>query len=427
MHQFMKPFPRAIFHVDGDSFFATCEVASRPWLRGKPVVTGRERGIVSAATYEAKALGISRAMRLSEVKNKFPQVVILPSDYDTYALYAKRMYSIVRRYTPLVEEYSIDECFADLTGLAEERGITYEMLIRQIKDDLETSLGLSFSVGLSVNKVTAKIASKWNKPSGLTIIPLDKLSEYTSKLPIGKVWGIGRSTAILMKKKGIVTAFDLTSRDRHWVRETFPKPIQEIYEELKGGFAHEIHAGVREDQASVQRTRTFRPPSSSREFIFSELSRNVEEACGKLRRHGLFTTHASFFIKSQEFSYHGTDVALPHATNVPQDILTALKKIFEDTFSPRGLYRATGIRLSRLTTAHTLTAHLFTDTTRTEKLAEMYQAIDKVDHKYGKNVVVLGASLLSWKSRGEIKGRGPDVKKNLFRKRFGMPFLGEVK
>ncbi|MES2215978.1 MAG: DNA polymerase IV [Patescibacteria group bacterium] len=420
-------FPRTIFHVDGDSFFAACEVASRPWLKGKPVVTGRERGIVSAATYEAKALGISRATRLLEVKKKFPQVIILPSDYDTYALYAQRMYDIVRRYTPLVEEYSIDECFADLTGLAEERGTTYEALAKAIKDDLETSLGLSFSVGLSVNKVAAKIASKWNKPSGLTLIPLELLPEYTAKLPIGKVWGIGRSTAIQMKKKGIVTAFDFASRDRHFVRENFPKPIQEIYEELNGGFSHDLHAGVREDQASIQRTRTFRPPSSSREFIFSELSRNVEEACVKLRRHGLFTTHISFFIKSQEFSYHGTDLSLPHATNVPQDILAALKRAFEDTFSPRGLYRATGIRLSGLTTANTLTAHLFNDTTRTDTLGEMYKAIDKVDHKYGKNMVVLGASLMSWKSRGEMEGNGPDVKNNLFRKRFGMPFLGEVR
>jgi DNA polymerase IV len=417
-------FPRAIFHVDGDSFFATCEIASRPWLRGKPVVTGRERGIVSSASYEAKALGVNRATRLSDIKKKFPQVIILSSDYETYKLYAQRMYDIVRRYTPLVEEYSIDECFADLTGIAERRGITHEELARQIKGDLETLLGLSFSVGISVNKVCAKIASKWNKPSGVTVIPLEKIKEFTAQLPIGKVWGIGRATSISMKKKGIQTALDLASADRSWVRANFAKPMQEIYEELNGGYVHAVLPGSDREYASIQRTQTFRPPSSNKEFLFSELSRNVEGACAKLRHHGLFTTHISFFIKSQEFSYHGTEVRLPHATNVPQDILDALHDPFDQIFSLRGLYRATGVRLSGLTTANTLTAHLFAGTSRTERLVEMYKAIDCVGHKYGKDLVILGSSLKSFKSRGDDEGSGPAVRKNMFRKRFWIPFLG---
>ena len=106
-------FPRAILHVDGDSFFASCEIARDPKLRGKPVVTGRERGIVSAMTYDVKARGVKRGMILSEARKLCPDAVILPSDYETYSLFSERMYEIVRRYTPTVEEYSIDECFAD--------------------------------------------------------------------------------------------------------------------------------------------------------------------------------------------------------------------------------------------------------------------------------------------------------------------------
>lgn len=109
--------PRAILHIDGDSFFASCEVAKNPTLRGKPVITGKERGIVSAATYEAKARGVTRGMRLSEVRTVCPDAIILPSDYETYSIFSYRMYEIVRRYTPAVEEYSIDECFADLGGM----------------------------------------------------------------------------------------------------------------------------------------------------------------------------------------------------------------------------------------------------------------------------------------------------------------------
>ena len=104
-----RSFPRAILHVDGDSFFAACEVAKNPRLRGKPVVTGKERGIVSACTYEAKRRGIKRAMRLDEVRKICPDAVILPSDYETYSLFSQRMYDIVRRYTPTIEEYSCTE------------------------------------------------------------------------------------------------------------------------------------------------------------------------------------------------------------------------------------------------------------------------------------------------------------------------------
>jgi DNA polymerase-4/DNA polymerase V len=113
----INSFNNAIVHIDGDSFFASCEIAKNPQLRGKPVITGKERGIVSSMSYEAKRLGVTRAMKLSDIKKICPDAIILPSDYETYSLYSKRMYEIVRRYTPDIEEYSIDECFANLTGM----------------------------------------------------------------------------------------------------------------------------------------------------------------------------------------------------------------------------------------------------------------------------------------------------------------------
>src|SRR3990167_5878482 len=146
-------FPRAILHIDGDSFFASCEVAKNPALRGKPVVTGRERGIASSMTYEAKRLGVKRGMMLSEIKKVCPAVIILPSDYETYSLFSKRMYEIVRRYTPSVEEYSIDECFADLTGLRRTLRMSYPSIAATIKREMELELGMTFSMGLSCTKV----------------------------------------------------------------------------------------------------------------------------------------------------------------------------------------------------------------------------------------------------------------------------------
>src|SRR3989338_4116022 len=167
-----RSFPRAILHIDGDSFFASCEVAKNPQLRGRAVITGKERGIVSACTYEAKRRGVTRGMQLHEVRKLVPDAVILPSDYETYSLFSNRMYKIVRRYTPEVEEYSIDECFADLTGMRRVNKMGYGEMAEAVKRDLERELGMTFSLGVSATKVLAKIGSKWEKPSGLTLIPL---------------------------------------------------------------------------------------------------------------------------------------------------------------------------------------------------------------------------------------------------------------
>ncbi len=113
----LHSFPKAIVHIDADAFFAACEQSLNPKLKGKPVITGQERGIAASMSYEAKARGVTRGMTLREVKRICPDAIILPSDYETYSLLSKRLFSIVKRYTPDVEEYSIDECFADITGL----------------------------------------------------------------------------------------------------------------------------------------------------------------------------------------------------------------------------------------------------------------------------------------------------------------------
>ena len=141
-------YPRAIVHIDGDAFFASCEQASNPKLKGKPVVTGKERGIAASMSYEAKARGVTRGMRLSDIKRVCPDVVLLPSDYETYSLLSTRFFAIVRRFTPDVEEYSIDEVFADVTGLRRPLGMSYERIAARIKYDLDTELGFTFSESL---------------------------------------------------------------------------------------------------------------------------------------------------------------------------------------------------------------------------------------------------------------------------------------
>jgi len=143
---------RAILHIDGDAFFASVEQARDPKLKDKPVIIGRERGIAASMSYEAKARGVTRGMPIGQIKQVCPDAIILPSDYEAYSLLSKRLFEIVRRFTPDVEEYSIDECFADLTGLRRILRGKYDDIAWRIKETLDAELGFTFSVGLASTK-----------------------------------------------------------------------------------------------------------------------------------------------------------------------------------------------------------------------------------------------------------------------------------
>jgi DNA polymerase-4/DNA polymerase V len=427
------PYPRAILHIDGDSFFASCEVARDPHLRGKPVVTGAERGIVSSMTYEAKRLGISRAMPLHEIRRKFPEAVILPSDYETYSLYSHRMYEIVRRYTPSVEEYSIDECFAELTGMRRAHRMSYPKMAEAIRSDLGRELGMTFSMGLSVTKVLAKIGSKWKKPDGLTLIPLQKSRGFLEKTPTGSVWGIGPNTSAYLARYGIRTAYEFTLSDEAWVRATCSKPIVEIWRELRGEAVYEIDDTGRESYQSISKTKTFTPSSHSPVFVFSQLSKNVENACIKARRWGLAAPEIFFFLKSQDFQYRGCEIKLPHATSVPQDILSAVREHFPRIFKRGEEYRATGITLLKLENAADQQLDLFGGVEKTEAITRVYESVDAISRRFGKHAVFLASSHAAMNRRlGEGERGGPSTatplrfKGESARRRIGVAFLGEV-
>ena len=426
-------FPRAILHVDGDSFFAAVEISKNPRLKGKPVVTGRERGIVSACTYDLKARGVKRGMQLHEVKKIAPDAIILPSDYEAYSLFAERMYAIVRRYTPEVEEYSIDECFADLTGMRRVNRMGYRETAEAIKRDLQTELGISFSVGLSATKVLAKIGSKWQKPDGLTTIPLMDAGRFLVKTGVGAVWGIGPNTAAYLEKFGVRTAADFVARDEAWVRAHVAKPIQEIWRELRGDMAFPVETGKRAAYQSISKTKTFTPPSRAEGFVFAQLSKNIENACIKARRWGLVSPQVLFFLKTQDFKYHGCEVTLPHPTDIPHDIIRAVARHFPQAFDPRELYRATGVTLMKLTPAESVQLDLFGEVRTSQGLRLVFESVDEIAERYGKHAIFLGSSFEAMRYGAHLGARGdvPERTKRLFkgetaRRRLAIPSLGEV-
>jgi DNA polymerase-4/DNA polymerase V len=427
-------FPRAILHIDGDAFFASCEQSRRPQLQGRPVVTGKERGIAASMSYEAKARGVKRGMRLADIRTVCPEAVILPSDYETYSLLSKRFFAIVRRYTPDVEEYSIDECFCDLTGLRRPLRMSYLQMAERIKRELDTELGFTFSVGLAPNKVVAKIASKWAKPSGLTAIPGRELHRFLAKLGVENVWGIGPQTTALLHKHGIRTALEFARRQEPWVKQHLSKPFYQIWQELNGQYVFELVTGEHETYYTIQKVKTFTPASSDRAFVLAQLAKNIENACIKARKHKLAAQRVVIFLRTQQFRDTGLEIDLSGPTQFPNDMLRAVASAFEDLFDPSVAYRATGVILSKLTEAYYGQLDLFGEAIRMQRLSNLYESVDTLREKYGKHTVFLGASFLAHQSAQHDGERGhlPERKQQLLpgeipRKRLGIPmFMGEV-
>jgi DNA polymerase IV len=430
----INSFPRAILHIDGDAFFASCEQSRDPKLQGKPVITGKERGIAASMSYEAKAMGVTRGMRLSEIRKVCPDAILLPSDYETYSLLSKRFFEIVRRYTPDVEEYSIDECFADITGLRRPLHMNYPKIAEKIKKDLDSELGFTFSVGLGANKTIAKIGSKWKKPSGLTVIPGYHIHKYLAEKYTEDVWGIGPQTSAYLKKEKVNTALDFARKSEEWVKDKFTKPIQETWRELNGKFVFELETKGKDTYASVQKVRTFTPPSKDREFIFSQLSKNIENACIKLRRHNLSAKSGVFFLKLQNFRYSGVEVKFSRLTSTPNAIVNIAKVHFDEMYETGTLYRATGVMLSKLEEDKNKQLDLFGEAARSEGMKRLFAGVDKMNGKFGKHTIYLGSSFLANKFAQHLGDRGDTPqRKNLLakgeskRKRLAIPmFVGNV-
>jgi DNA polymerase-4 len=426
----IRSWPRAILHLDADAFFASCEQAVHPELRGKPVITGKERGIVAAASYEAKSKGITRGVSLHEVKKICPDAVIVPSDYETYSLFSVRMFGILRRFSPDVEEYSIDEAFVDLTGLRRSFHGPYRMIAAKMQEAIGTELGITVSVGVSLSKVLAKIGSKHNKPHGLTIIPGRDIHLYLEKLPVEKVWGIGPNTAAFLRKFGIFTALQFARKDEEFLQKHLSKPYQEIWHELNGRSVYPVVTESKESYQSISKTKTFTPPSGDRTFVFAQLSKNLENACIKARRHNLAATRLILFLRTQEFRDAGVEIKLSRPTSYPADLFGPIREGFDHLFQSKNRYRQTGVVLAGLTPETKIQYSLFDDTAKIERLSRVYHVVDTVAERYGKYTLHHAASLPTKLQtqhegeRGDVPGRKNDlIRGENKRQRLGLPIL----
>jgi DNA polymerase-4/DNA polymerase V len=388
----LNDWPNAILHVDADAFFASVEQALNPSLKGKPVVVGKERGIATAVSYEAKAKGIKRGMMLWQIKKLCPQAILIQSDYEKYSLFSVRMFDIIRRFSPLVEEYSIDEAFVDLSGLRRLYHSSYENIGLKMKETIKQELGISVSIGISLTKVLAKIASKYKKPDGLTAITGRKIHLYLRNLPIDQVWGIGTNTTSYCAKLGIKTALEFATKPEEFIKRHFSKPFYEIWNELNGKKIYDINKEPKKDYKSISKEKTF-IPTKNKETVYANLIENLENACFKARKYSLCTKRLIIFTKAQDYTYRACEIKLSFPTNYPEDIFPFIKESFEKIFDKEITYRQTGVVLLNLTSAKHKQLSLFEDTIRAEKIERLYSVFDELKVKFGKDILIHAAVL----------------------------------
>ena len=388
----LASFPRAIAHIDCDAFFASCEQARDPRLKGKPLVTGKERGIISCASYEAKALGIKRGLSLLEARRICPALIVLPSDYETYSIYSERVFEIIRRFTPTVEEYSIDEAYCDLTGLRRIYRSSYEKIARLIKEMIHKELDITVSIGLSITKTLAKVSSRHQKPDGLTAVPGYDLHNFLKDVPLERVCGFGPNTVALLNKCGIDNVLGYIRRPLDFADKLLGKVGRELWHELRGDLVYEICTDRKDKYLSISKTKTFSPASKERALVKAHLMRNLESAFIKLRHHGLAAGTLSIYLKTADFKYSGLSGELDRHSSSTLDFTGLCGRIFDMTFDSRAAYRATGVILTDIVPEGTDSRTLFDDPVKIKGIADISKAVDIINGHYGKYSVHIAAT-----------------------------------
>jgi DNA polymerase-4/DNA polymerase V len=306
--------------------------------------------------------------------------------------------------------------------------LSYEDIAIQMKKEIERELGITVSVGLSVTKVLAKVASKYQKPAGMTVIKGRDIAGYLNDLPVEKIWGIGPATTHYLEKLGIRTALAFARLPEKTVRQKFTKPGVEIWQELRGNSVYPVISDEKSAYASISKTRTFAPPTSDADYLFAQLARNMESACIKARRYALAPKKIIVFLKKQNFETAGSEAAISRPCACPLEFSGILRDLFHTCYRPGELYRATGVILLDLIADGNVQYTLFDDPVRAEKIRDVYAVADELARKFGKHTVHLGSTHLMEKL-GKGRRGAPTVREQTqlkgetFRRHLALPLL----
>jgi len=388
---------RKILHIDMDAFYASIEQRDNPALKGQPVIVGgdaEKRGVVSAASYEARAFGVHSAMPASQARRLCPQGVFLPVRMDRYREVSGQIFEVFQGYTPLIEPLSLDECFLDVTGCESLFGPAPEMA-REIKRKILVRTGLTASAGIAPNKFLAKIASDWRKPDGLVEIKPDEVGAFLENLPISKLWGVGKSTEEILKGMGILRAGQLAQYPPEGIGKKLGKFGLELLALARGEDNRPVVP--HEEAKSLSQEQTFTPDLQDRQAMEQILLDQAEQVGWELRKQKLKGQTVHLKVRYPDFILITRSQTLSLPTDAGMEIYRTAVKLLEKTEVRSRKARLLGVGVSNLRHRDTPLQRGLFDSYR-EKEEKSLEAVDKIWNKFGPEAIKR-ASLLERKKK----------------------------
>ncbi|HLA16105.1 MAG TPA: DNA polymerase IV [Candidatus Limnocylindrales bacterium] len=383
-----RPSVRTILHVDLDAFFAAVEQRDRPDLRGRPVVVGiGERGVVSAASYEARAFGIHSAMPIRQARLLCPDAVFLPVDGRRYSSVSRQVMAILRRFTPQVEPISIDEAFLDVSASRALFG-DGPTIARRIKDSVSAELQLTASVGVATTKLVAKIASDLQKPDGLVVVPPGDEATFLAPLPISRLWGVGPKSAAALRDFGVSTIGDLAALPEDALVRRFGKHGASLHARARGLDSDPVTDP--EAAKSIGHEHTLDHDTSDPEAIESILLAMADGVSGRLRSAGVRGSTVSVKIRDASFTTITRQRTLDAPTDMTEPIWRTAVELARPEVAGKRI-RLLGVTMSGLGAAEQM--GLFEGPEERRRRAVL--AADAIRRRYGDRAVTRARLLRS--------------------------------
>jgi nucleotidyltransferase/DNA polymerase involved in DNA repair len=383
-----KPIPRdsergrKILHLDMDAFYASIEQRDNPSLKGRPVIVGGEaekRGVVSAASYEARAFGVHSAMPTSQARRLCPQGVFLPVRMDRYRGVSGLIFEIFREYTPLIEPLSLDESFLDVTGCESLFGPAPE-IARTIKKKILAQTGLTASAGIAPNKFLAKIASDWRKPDGLVEIKPEEVGAFLENLPVSKLWGVGKATEEVLQGMGIFRVGQLARFPREAIEKKMGNFGLELLALARGEDDRPVVSG--EEAKSLSQEQTFTPDLQERQIMQQILLDQAEQVGWELRKQKLKGLTVHLKVRYPDFTLITRSQTLSAPTDAGMEIYRTAVKLLDKTEALSRKARLLGVGISNLRRREAPFQRGLFDAYR-EKEEKSLEAVDKIWDKFG--------------------------------------------
>jgi DNA polymerase-4 len=307
---------RRILHIDMDAFYASVEQRDNPDLRGKPLAVGGQpnrRGVVAAASYEARAFGVRSAMSMAQAVKLCPSLLIVPPDFARYKSASTTIFNLYREVTPLVEPLSLDEAYLDVTENSWNEPLATQVA-RRLKRRIHDATGLTASAGVAPNKFLAKIASGWKKPDGLTVIAPERVEPFLQQLAVDALWGVGPVTARKLRAKGISRLIDVRTIDEQLLRDTVGS-MADWLRQLANGIDDRPVVAHHEPKSSGSEN-TYPEDLTDIETIRREIDEMARHAVTWLERKGLLARTVTIKVRYSDF----TTITRSHTAGASRDV-----------------------------------------------------------------------------------------------------------